>query len=313
MTMARQARRIEIDKEGFYHLRGQVAGGPGFIPLRDREARRRLTEIVRHYTELFFCETAAYEPMDTHYHLTVRFEAYHPLTREALLAHAERFYPGRYRPYKRWNDRQWERFNRRLFNVSELMRNVQAEFTRWYNTRHQRKGSFWAGRFQSTESENPLETVFYVDLNAVRAGLTDRPEKWPDSSCRMRKRGDDGWLMPLERLFHIPSRREAERLYWIHLYWRGTRPSKTGDRLLPVALAQQMEREMSERRVPRGCYLERHDGFSRGLLLGSRETVAHRRDTLRAEGVYRTHGEPVPLGVANLYALRPQRKNYLRI
>jgi len=311
--MARQARRIDIDKDGFYHIRGQVAGAIGSRPLRNPEARRRLSEIVRHYTELYFCEVAAYEPMDTHYHLPVRFQAFRSLSREELLALAERFYPGRYRPHKRWNARQWERFNRRLFNVSELMRNIQSEFATWYNRRHRRKGPFWAGRFQSTESDNPVETVLYVELNAVRAGLTDRPEKWPHSSCRARKRGDDGWLMPLERLFGVATRREAEQLYWSHLYWRGTRPSKTGDAVIPITLARRMEFEMTGRQLPRGCYLARHDAFSRGVLVGTRETVAQHREALRREGVYHTHKDPVPLGVANLYALREQRSHYVRV
>jgi hypothetical protein len=131
--------------------------------------------------------------------------------------------------------------------------------------------------------------------------------------CRMRKRGDDRWLMPLERLFPTASRREAEQLYWIHLYWRGTRPSKAGDALIPVEWARRMEREMSGRQPPRGCYLERHDAFSRGLLVGPREAVARRLDRLRRQGVYRRRKHPIPLGIGDLHALREQRSHYVRI
>ena len=94
---------------------------------------------------------------------------------------AQRFYPNpRYQPYRRWNPSQWENFNRRLFNVSELMRNVQSGYARWFNRRWGRKGRFWADRFHTTECENLQETAFYVALNPVRAHLSRLPETWKE-------------------------------------------------------------------------------------------------------------------------------------
>lgn len=301
--MARMPRGIELDKDGLYHIRVQVAGPEGYYPLQEKKNAQELTRIVRHYTQLYFCRVPAYDPMGDHFHLSCRFEAYRELSPEELLEHAERFYPDAYRPYLAWGPREWARFNRRLFNVSELMRNINQAFARFFNRRHHRKGPFWASRFRSTESNNLLETVLYVDLNPVRGHLTDRPEKWPCSSPWMRKNGQDGWLMPLEELLETSDRDEADKLYWVYLYWRGTRPSKDGDGVIPVGMAEQMERE----KVGRGCYLKRRELLSRGHRVGTREEIAAELVKCREKGIYKRRINPIPVGVANLHALREVR------
>jgi hypothetical protein len=222
---------------------------------------------------------------------------------------AKRFYPGSYRPYERWGKKQWRVFNRRVFHVSELMRNVGQAFTRWYNRRHCRKGSFWAGRFRSSETHDLEGVVHYVELNAVRAGLVSLPEQWRYGSAWMRAHGQDGWLMPLEELIQTQDRAKAEQIYWTRLYWCGTRPSKETDAVIPVELALEME----QRQFPRGCYLNRYEGFSRGLAIGGRETIQARLEACREARIYQRRAHPIPLGVGDLYALRPQRSSYLRV
>jgi hypothetical protein len=84
-----------------------------------------------------------------------------------------------------WTDEQWERFRQRLFDVSELMRNIQAAFARWYNRTYDRRGRFWADRFKSVYLEKGnavLDCMLYVELNPVRAGLVERPEEWVGST-----------------------------------------------------------------------------------------------------------------------------------
>ncbi len=249
--------------------------------------------------------------MGNHYHLVCVFEAFRTLSREELWRIAETFYSDpKYQPYLRWNDQDWERFNRRLFNVSELMRNIQSGFARWFNRRHHLKGRFWADRFRSTESENLQETAFYVDLNAVRAHLCRLPDQWRFSSAWMRRHGDDDWLMPLEQLMGgFCEREEAERMYWVLLYWRGTQSKKETDATIPVEVAQRMEREG----FPRGCYLDSIPAFSRGRVVGSFDIVQQSLDDCRNRGLYTRRKHAVPLGVGRLYALREQRSNFVPI
>jgi hypothetical protein len=302
-------RGIELDQEGRYHLRAQAAGPVGDYPLLEEAAACKLTEIIVHFTSLYFCLTAALEVMGSHYHLCCLFQAFRELSREELVKLAERFYPGVYRPHLAWGEREWARFNRRLFNVSELMRNIQQAFTRWFNQRRRRKGPFWAGRFRSTESAGLFETACYVELNAVRARLAELPEQWRWSSAWMRKNGQAEWLMPLERLVETSDPTLADKLYWTSLYWRGTRPGKEADALIPVEFAERMERE----KFGRGCYLARCDSFSRGGAIGGREEVAAQIGKFRDKGVYRRRRHPIPVGVGNLYALREARDCRLRL
>jgi hypothetical protein len=309
--MPRLPRNIRIDTDGLYHLRGQVAGPAGYYPLQIPENANQLLAIICRYTSLFFCQVVEFSILGNHYHLVCRFEAFRELSRQDLLALAQLFYPDpSYQPYRRWNDAQWERFNRRLFHVSELMRNIQSGYARWFNRRYHRKGRFWADRFRSTESENLRETAFYVALNPVRAHLSRLPEQWRYGSAWLRRHGQDDWLMPLEELMACPgSPADAERRYWTGLYWRGTQPSKQNDGHIPVELAQKMDHECFER----GCYLRKIPAFSRGRLVGSLPTVQRALDRCRAQALYLRRKNPVPLGVGHLYALREQRSNYIPI
>ena len=305
--MSRMPRGIDLDRQGVYHVRGQVCGRQGFYPLQEKENAQELTRLIRHYVGLYFCEAAALEIMGSHYHLPLVFDALHEVSRQQLRRLAERFYPGTYRPYLRWRDREWRRFHHRLFNISELMRNVQQEFTRWYNRRNKRKGPFWAGRFRSTDTRNLAETVLYVELNAVRAHLVKRPEDWRFSSAWMRKHRQDRWLMPLEELFDTRDRALAERTYWVRLNDRGTLPSKEEDTRISVAA------EVAGVNFARGCYLSRLDAFSRGRMVDNYEAILMRIQEYREAGIYRRRRYPIPVGVGDLYSLREARSTYLRI
>jgi hypothetical protein len=280
-----------------------MAGPKKSRPLQVKENADQLMAIVKHFTALYFCLTAGLELLGTHYHLICRFQAFRKLSLPELRALAERFYPGTYRPYLAWGPTDWDRFNHRLFNVSELMRNIQQAFARWFNRRYHRRGPVWAGRFRSTASDNLVETVYYAELNAVRAHLVRRPEQWRYSSAWLRKHHQDDWLMPLETLLETDDPVRAEALYWANLYWRGTLPSKKTDALIPVELAEQMQL----RQIQRACYLTRHDAFSRGGRLGSRERIAATLQAYRDQGIYRRRRHPIPVGIGDLYALRESR------
>jgi len=302
--MARMPRGIELDKEGLYHLRAQIAGPKNFRPLQRQENAKQMLAIMEHFTGLYFCAVAGLELLGSHYHLSCRFDAYRELDDQQRRALAERFYDGPYRPYMAWKPTDWNRFNHRVFNVSELMRNIQQAFARWFNRRYKRRGPVWAGRFQSTQSDNLVETVYYIELNAVRVHLVARPEQWRYSSVWMRKHGQDAWLMPLVTLLETDDPVRAEDRYWANLYWRGTLPSKKTDALIPVELAEQMQLQQIQRAV----YLNRHEAFSRGHRIGSRERIAARLEFCREQGIYRRRRHPIDIGVAGLYALRAPRK-----
>jgi len=55
-----------------------------------------------------------------------------------------------------------------------------------FNARHRRTGTLWEGRYKASlvDSENyVLHCQRYIDLNPVRARMTDDPANYPWSSC----------------------------------------------------------------------------------------------------------------------------------
>ena len=72
----------------------------------------------------------------------------------------------------------FERFTRRMHDLSEFMRALLQRYTRWFNKRHDLRGTLWEDRFHSVIVESGLASrtmAAYIDLNPVRAGICDDP------------------------------------------------------------------------------------------------------------------------------------------
>jgi len=97
--MARLARNLNPKAGGLFHVRACVAGFVGDFPLQEPENARKLTDLIRRYTRLYFCSVPAFTVLGSHYHLVLRFEAYRKLSRKRLLKIARWLYPDpRYQP-----------------------------------------------------------------------------------------------------------------------------------------------------------------------------------------------------------------------
>ncbi len=74
-----------------------------------------------------------------------------------------------------------EKYKRRFCDLSLFVKEVKERFSRWYNRKHQRIGTLWAGRFKSVLVEDgiALRTMAsYIDLNPVRAGIVEDPKDY---------------------------------------------------------------------------------------------------------------------------------------
>lgn len=75
-----------------------------------------------------------------------------------------------------------KRLKARMGDLSVFMRELKTRFTFWYNEHYKTVGTFWAERYRSVLVEPgslALKAVAaYIDLNAVRAGLTDSPQSY---------------------------------------------------------------------------------------------------------------------------------------
>ena len=66
-------------------------------------------------------------------------------------------------------------------SVARMMQSVEGTSDRDFNRHKGREGAFWRDRYHPTLIENGehlRRCLLYIDLNMVRAGLVDHPERW---------------------------------------------------------------------------------------------------------------------------------------
>lgn len=69
--------------------------------------------------------------------------------------------------------------------LPQMMQAVGRRYVQYFNRRHGRSGTLWEGRYRCTVLEAErylLPTMVYLDLNPVRAGLSERAADYPWSS-----------------------------------------------------------------------------------------------------------------------------------
>ena len=70
--------------------------------------------------------------------------------------------------------------------IGRMMQMLGRQYVGQFNARHSRTGTLWEGRYKSclvAEGEYFLRCVRYIDLNPVRARMTDNPAAFLWSSC----------------------------------------------------------------------------------------------------------------------------------
>ena len=306
--MARLARFKMKEDESWYHVYSRASGEEVNYPLKDRLCQRKMIEIIKHFTEAYMCEVGAFCIMGNHYHIVLRFASFRKLSREELIERAVIFYPNSSKWLKSWIEEDWARFEERIFDLSEYMRNVQSAFARWYNRTYRRFGRLWADRFKSLYLEDlrsVLDCVLYVELNPVRAGLVSRPEVWKGSSCYLRDCGTSDWIMPLGLIMNEDSS-DLFKLYRGLLYYRGGVPTKEGQ----ASISEEIIREEEERGfVSSGMYRKRLRYFVDGVILGSEGFIRQQLQQMRETGHYLRRKNPTTHLDGIHLTLREQRSH----
>jgi putative transposase len=301
--------------DGWYHLWNAAAGEKRAFPLQDPVVRQKFIGLVKFYAGIYFCRVASFSVMGSHFHLVMRFDQPKPLSRGQLKERAYALYPKDRKWVDAWADARWERLEVRLFDVSEFMRNIEEAFARWYNRLRNRKGHFWAGRFKSNVLAGPqavLDAVLYVELNGVRAGLSECPEDYPGGSLYLREAIRDGWLMPLREFLHDEHGTKAE----LHArfkelcYYRGAVITKAGQQPIRPEI---IERERARGFAQRGLFRRKLRCFTDGLVLGAEAEVLEFLAKLRQkkEKWHLRRKNAVEQLDGAFYTLREQRANYV--
>ena len=251
--------------------------------------------------------------MGNHYHLVVEFEQYKQLDRDELKKIAYKLYSKDSLHLAGWTAEKWEQFNRRIYDVSEFMRNLQAAFARWFNVKHQRKGRFWGDRFKSTllEDEKAMrDCLYYVELNAVRAGIVQKPEDYQGGSLFFREIKDDRFMMKLKNLMNANSRKNAMQDYKASIYYRGNVRTKAGQKEIPDYIVR---REEALGFKSQGIYAKRTRHFVDGLVVGGSDYVEKYLIKLKDTGRYIRRKNPIKHKAGDSVILRDQRSTEVYI
>ena len=187
--------RILGEGRSFYHCMSRVVDRRFVFEDEQKEFFRRT---MRKLEAFLGVRVVTYCLMSNHFHLLVEVpdkEELDPLTPESLFA----LLPKLYSPHQvkqlaeewqracdsgsePWQREILDRFENRRGDLSTFLKELKQRFTQWYNRRNDRKGTLWEERFKSVlveGSETPLLTMAaYIDLNPVRAGIVDSPEKY---------------------------------------------------------------------------------------------------------------------------------------
>ncbi|OPZ25377.1 MAG: Transposase IS200 like protein [Lentisphaerae bacterium ADurb.BinA184] len=170
--------RIKPDDTGtYYHLANRIAGMPGELPFGDVE-KEKMISLIKELSRFFTIEVLAFQAMGNHLHIVCHAPA-ELLAAQATATRYNDYYHG-VRPTLAPDDPQCLAAAKRMRDISQFMGCLQQRFTSWYNRTRplRRRGTLWAQRFKSVvlERETALwRCLCYVEMNAVRAGLTADP------------------------------------------------------------------------------------------------------------------------------------------
>lgn len=106
-------------------------------------------------------------------------------------------------------------------NLALLMKRVSGRQTRYVNKIEGRRGTLWEGRYKSSpvdRDEYLLACCRYVELNPVRAGIVDDPERYKWSSYTNKVGLPSAWLdfdPGYMRFGRTPKEREEKYKEWV--------------------------------------------------------------------------------------------------
>ena len=193
--MARTKRALNPNGAGYYHVISRTVAREFLLQEAEKE---ELARRMRGAAAFCGVEIITHALMSNHYHLLVFVPPRKDLSEAEILRRVEaqvgaEHYQILVREIAQLRQLGGEigekavaerlaRITRRMYSLAGFMHTLNQGMSEWYNRRHQRIGSLWAGRFKSLIVEGCghalLAVAAYIDLNPVRAGLVKDPKDY---------------------------------------------------------------------------------------------------------------------------------------
>jgi REP element-mobilizing transposase RayT len=299
---------------GVYHVVSRIVDRQFRLAEREKEAFARM---MRAFAAFHQVEILTYCLMGNHFHLLVRvprrpdgfdlpFEKLWPLWQRAV---GEAWNKGLRRQFDIFRSNgseagieEWrQRMLGRMFSLTEFMKALKQRFTQWYNRSTGRTGTLWEGRYKSViveDEESALRSMAaYIDLNPVRAGLTDDPSTWRWCGFAEAMAGKESALEGIARVTgataervegmalgqrsveETPARRKRRCLRALMHYRQilgvagRTRISQDG-KVTRRGLSEKVQRAFAkESGIKHELLTKRVKHFTHGVIIGSREFI----------------------------------------
>ena len=289
----------------YYHCVSRVVDRRFVLQCDERE---HFVRLLRAYEAFCQVRVVTYCVLSNHFHVLVEIKPRpenHTFSDEWVLQQASAIYSKASLRSLRETFEGWrksgndlaaealkEQYLRRMWDVSQFMKELKQRFSLWHNKRAERKGTLWEERFSSVLVEGAGTALAvlsaYIDLNPVRAGLVEDPKdyRWSGyGECVAGvKRALDGLSVVMEHCLEKGAQRgastEASSLleaYRLWLYGRGEeKRDMEGGAILRPGFKREEVKQIRARKgqLSLGEALHcRVRYFTQGVALGSREFV----------------------------------------
>lgn len=195
MTIARK-RQIELTITPYYHciarcVRRAYLCGSDKLTGKDFSHRRGwILEQLKRLSSIFAINICAYAIMSNHYHVVLHVDTHRAKawTAQDVVERWSALFTGnplikKYRSGELLTENEQfalniliEQSRNNLTNISWFMRCMNEKIARLANAEDDCRGHFWEGRFKSQallDIKALLTCMVYVDLNPIRAGISD--------------------------------------------------------------------------------------------------------------------------------------------
>ncbi len=140
--MGRIQRMIIPDEKTVYHIISRTALDG--LPFRDIE-KDKMVEIIRRFSRLYFVEILGFCIMDNHFHLVARVHPEKNFTDSDIKNRYVAFYGSN----DYFTKELIPHLRKRWSSLSDFVKDIKQNFSRYYNKMHDRKGTLRGERFKS--------------------------------------------------------------------------------------------------------------------------------------------------------------------
>jgi len=190
--MPRISRMIIPEQKTVYHVMSRTALDG--LPFGDIE-NDELLKIIKRLSTVYFTDILGFCLLGNHFHILVRMFPGQDFSDSDIKNRHVAYYGNDIG----LSDKNIEFFRKKWSSLSEFVKDIKVTFSRYYNKKHDRRGTLWGERFKSLIVEDGtslINCLAYIDLNPIRAGIVKRPEeyRWCSLAYHIQTKNKDDFL-----------------------------------------------------------------------------------------------------------------------